>query len=220
MKSLGLLGRTVGLSLALALSATPAFSQDREDRARVAIGEARAKIDAANKIGAAGEVPRMVAEASAALREAEEQFKRDHDSAAIAAAHRASELADVALGEAQKSRTDAARAETGAAAMAAEDARREAAAANERAANAEAAAAAASADAAAARATPPQPVIVAAPAQPTTTVTVEKTEQTSRPAASYSAKPKKKVVKKKTTVRPAARTTETETTTVTTTPNP
>lgn len=219
MKTLGLLGRTAGLSLVLALSATPAFSQDREDRARVAIGEARAKIDAANKIGAAGEVPRMVAEASAALRDAEEQFKRDHNSNAIAAAHRASELADVALGEAQKSQTNAARAETGAAQMAAEDARREAAAANERAASAESAAAAASADAAAARATPPQPVIVAAPAAPATTVTVEKTEQTTRPAASYSAKPKK-VVKKKTTVRPAARTTETETTTVTTTPNP
>ena len=97
MKYSALLMNTAGAVLLMA-TASPAFAQSRVDRARVAIGEARAKIDAAVKTGATGEVPVLVARAQAALRTAEEQFERDHNASAIDAAHNASQLADEALG--------------------------------------------------------------------------------------------------------------------------
>jgi hypothetical protein len=214
MKYPAYLIRGAAVSALLIASASPAFAQSREDRARVAIGEARAKIDAAVTTGATGEVPTLVAQAQAALRSAEEQFKRDHNASAIEDAHRASLLADQALGLAEQSKTAAAATErdqrvsaeaaaaTAQASAESERAQREnaeaattaaqsnAADANARAASAEQAASAAASDAAAARA-------AAATALATPAVTEVTTTTTQAPTRTYS-------VKKKTTVRRTA----------------
>ena len=52
MQGLGLLARGVGFSMIVALSMAPVSAQGKKDRARIAIAEAQAKIDAANKVGA------------------------------------------------------------------------------------------------------------------------------------------------------------------------
>jgi SWI/SNF-related matrix-associated actin-dependent regulator 1 of chromatin subfamily A len=233
MKYPAFLLRGAALSALLIVSTSPAFAQSREDRARVAIAEAHAKIDAANKTGASGEVPTLVARAEAALRSAEEQFHRDHNASAIEDAHQASLLADQAIGlaernksaDAQVERDQRASAEAAASAAQAnaetERAAREsaeaaagaaqatAADATARAASAEQSAAASASDAAAARA-----AAVAAQTQPTVT---EVTTSTTTPAArSYSVK--KKTTVRRTTRKPAVKTsTSTGTTTTTTT---
>ena len=154
------------MSAALAFS-TPALAAGKHERAEAAIAEARAKIDASAKVGASAQTPRLQADAAAALRTAEERLARGDKEEAIAAAHRASQLADTALGEAQHARTVNAQAATANAQDAAADAQAQAAAANARANAAEQAAASAQADAAAARATPPPaPVVMVAPLAP------------------------------------------------------
>jgi SWI/SNF-related matrix-associated actin-dependent regulator 1 of chromatin subfamily A len=233
MKYPAFLLRGAALSALLIVSTSPAFAQSREDRARVAIAEAHAKIDAANKTGASGEVPTLVARAEAALRSAEEQFHRDHNATAIEDAHQASMLADQALGIAEKNKSADAqverdqRASAEAAASAAqanaesERAQREnaeaatvaaqatAADATARAASAEQSAAASASDAAAARA-----AAVAAQTQPSVTeVTTTTTAPTTR---SYSVK-KKTTVRRTTAKKPAVKASTSATTTTTTT---
>ena len=225
MNRLTITARSVGLATLIALTATPALA-GREDRAKVAIAAAQAKIDAANKLGASTETPRLAAEAEAALRAAREDLARDRNAQAIDHANHAAMLADTALGQATKAkenreaalRADSERAE----AARRLDAERAADAANARANAAEVAAAAAAADAAAARAAPP--IVIQQPA-PTTTVTTEtvKTAPVAAPA------PKAKTATKVTVKKPAPRkttprvatiaprtTTERTTTTVTT----
>jgi hypothetical protein len=178
------------------------------DRARTAIAAASAKVDAANKVGAIGEVPHLQAQAAAALRTAQEDLSRGDQEQAIADANHAAELADTAIGTTQKHRAE----DHATAVTAAVSAQQDAAAANARADSAQQAAAAAAADAASARAAPPVIVAQAAPLPPTTTVTTETTKQaTSAP---------------KTTVRHVVHhrarshaVTEKTKTTVTTTPN-
>jgi hypothetical protein len=225
MRKLGFLTGAAVSALFLT-AALPASAQSSTDRARIAIGEAHAKIDAAVKVGATGETPRLLAEAQASLRSAEEELHRSHEKVAIDQAHHASLLADQALGVAQKNKDDAAAAERDArvnaeanvavatqqrdaAENSAVNAQQQAAAANDRAADAQQAASNAAAEAQAAR--------LAAATPPTTTVTVER-ETT--PARTYSVKkPVKKVVRKTTTVKKTVPATTKTTTTVTTAPS-
>lgn len=207
------------MSAALIFS-TPAIAAGKHERAQAAIAEARAKIDASAKIGASTQSPRLQADAQAALRSAEERLARGDKDEAIAAAHRASQLADTALGEAQRARTMNAQAATANARDAAADAQAQAAAANARANAAEQAAVNAQADAAIARATPAPIVMVAPPAPPTTTVTTEVVK--TAPVATPRPVAKRKVVRRTVrhvAARPAPRVTTKTTTTIKTEPN-
>jgi len=198
---------TSGAALAALMVLSGPASAGKEDRAKQAIAAASAKVDAANKVGASGEVPGLQAEAAHNLATAKELLAAGHKSDAIAAANRAIALADTAIGKTQQNQN----AQVGAVADAAVSAQQDAAAANARAAAAEQAAAAASADAAAARAAP----VIVAPAPATTTVQTETVKSSSVAVA-----PKKKVVVKQSTRKPTGRAAVTEktTTTVTTTP--
>jgi hypothetical protein len=174
-------------ALATALAfASPAHAQGKADRAHAAIAAAQAKIDAANKIGATGEVPRLQAEAAAMLRKAREEVESGKKDEAIADANRAAQLADTALGETQHAKAVDQRAAMTDANRTAASAQADAAAANERAAAAERAATASAMEAERARNTPaPAPVVFVTPpapvAAPTTTTTVS-TETAERPA--------------------------------------
>ena len=202
---------TSGAALAaMMILSSPASAEGKADRARQAIAAASAKVDAANKVGATGEVPGLQAEAAHNLATAKEMLAAGHKEDAIAAANRATAIADTAIGKTQQSQN----AQVSAVADAAANAQQDAAAANARAAAAEQAAAAASADAAAARAAPP---VVVAPAPVATTVS---TETTKTSAVASSTPVKKKVVVKQSARKaaPRAAVTEKTTTTVTTTP--
>ncbi len=160
----------IGVSILpmLALSAAPGSAfPGKGDRAQAAIAEAKGKIDAVNKVGVSGDVPGMVARAQAALATAQEDVSRGDKDQAIADAHHASELADTAMGIANRNRLEAERAHHADAMAATAAAQQDAAEANARADAAQQAAATAAAQAEAMRNTPP-------PAPPTTTVTVEK----------------------------------------------
>jgi hypothetical protein len=228
------LARGTAICALLALSATAASAEGKKDRAREAIAAASAKIDAANKVGASGEVPRLQAEAQAALRTAREDLARGHKEEAIGEANHASQLADTAIGLAERNHEDAARAQRDHAEAAAASAQRDAAAANARADSAEHAAADAAASADAARNTPPPaPVVIAAPAPPppppapTTTVTVQRVvHRSAAPVRTSSVRRTRTtaVTHRRVVHHPAKqvahRVTEKTTTTVTTTPNP
>jgi len=205
------------LSAALALS-TPAFAAGKHERAQAAIAEARAKIDASAKVGASAQTPQLQADAQAALRIAVERLARGDKVEAIAAAHRASQLADTAMGETQRARASNAQAATAEARDAAADAQVQAAAANARADAAQQATANAQADAAAARATP-APIVMVAPPTPTTTVTTEVVKAT--PVATRRTVAKRRVVRRtvRATARPAPGVTTKTTTTIKTEPN-
>lgn len=210
---------TLTLAAMLAFS-TPALAAGKHERAEAAIAEAQAKIDASARIGATTATPRMQADAEAALRTAHEELARGKKVEAIAAAHRASQLADTAMGEAQRAHNENARAATeaarsraaGAQAQAA-DAQAEAAAQAERARAAEQAAASAQADAAAARAAPP--VVVAAPPAAPAPVTVT-TETTRSVAPAHTTAVKHRVVSKAVVHHATPAVTEKTKTTVTT----
>ena len=207
---------------ALLFGATgPVMARGKMDRAREAVAAARAKVEVAAKLGASGEVPRLQAEAAAALRTAEEDVASSRKDEAIAQANRASQLADTAIGISERNRN----ANANVNAAVAVDAQQQAASANAqaqaataqaddanaRAAAAEQAARAAQADAAAARAAP----------APTTVVTTETTKTAAVPATRTVVKAKPRVVKKTVsrTTPVRAATTEKTTTTVTTAPN-
>ncbi len=203
------------LALGLAASAcmtmsTAASAEGKTDRARKAIAAAQAKIDAANIVGAAGDAPRLHAQAVSTLHTAQDELNHHAKDDAFRDATRASELADQALAASQSERNAAQQAATA-------DAQRQAEDANSRAASAQAAAAAATADAAAARSAPPVIVQTPAPAPAPaaeTTVTTTSTDQAATPATTV-APIRKRVVRRKATshARPATHRT---TTTVTT----
>jgi hypothetical protein len=198
--------RSACVSALIMLAAAPAFAGDH-DRAVKAITTAQAKIDAANKVGASGEVPGMVARAQAELSTAREALQRGHKLMAFDQATDASRLADTALGTAQRNQLDAVRDQRDTAQAAALQAQAEAANANDRAASAEQAAAVAAARADAMRYTPPAP--------PTTTVTVEKTER----IASHRTPVRKRMIRRTTTGGSIQTTEENASTTVTTVPS-
>jgi len=203
------------VSGAALIVAPPALGQGKKDRAREAVAAAQAKVDAAGKVGAAGEVPRLLAQAQAALRTAQEDLAGDHKEQAIADANHASMLADQALGEAQRAKLARARDDKQAADAAAADAARSAADANARAAAAEA-------DANAARnAPPPAPVVIAAPPPPPAPTSTTVTTETVAPATKVvtRAAPRKRVVTRRHVVRKSAPATVKTKTTVTTNTN-
>src|SRR6476469_2982239 len=154
-------------ALAAAMTFTsPALAGDKNERATAAIAAAQAKIDAANKIGAAQATPRVATEATAELARAKDAQNGGHKDEAISLALHAGELADHAFNTADQVKTQDAAAATASAAASADAAQQAAAAANERAAAAEAAAAHPA----------PAPVIIQqAPAPAPTTVTTETT---------------------------------------------
>ena len=163
---------------AVSLLALPAaaLAEGKTDQARKAIAAAQAKIDAVNIVGAAGDAPRLHAEAVRQLHIAQDELNHHAKLEAVRDATRASELADQALVASQRARTNEQRSATDAA-------QAQAANANERAADAQAAAARAQADAAAARAAPPVVIQAPAPAAAPTTTTVSTTSTDERAAA-------------------------------------
>jgi hypothetical protein len=182
------------LSLCLFL-ASPALAEGKGDRAQKAIAEASGKIDAALRVGGAGNAAEMQLRAQALLRAAREDIAHGDKDQAIADANHASTLADASIVEAQRSHARAENAERAHNQAVTAEAQNEANAANVRADQAQQAAAAAQADAAKARATPPPaPVVVITPppAQPTTTTAV-----TTQTVSSSSVAPAKPVVRKK-----------------------
>jgi hypothetical protein len=201
--------------LAIALAATSCFvlptiasAEGKTDQARKAIAAAQAKIDAANIVGAAGDAPRLHAEAVHVLHIAQDELNHHAKDEAIRDATRASEIADQALAASQRERTAQEHQVAGAA-------QAQAAEANARAADAQAAAAAAQADAAAARAAPPV-VVQSAPAPSSTTVTTTETVKDVAAAPVHKRVVHKRVVHKR-PVRAHARTrVRTTSTTVTT----
>lgn len=198
---------------ALVLMASPVHAEGKADRARAAIAEARGKVQTLGTLGAAGEAPRMVAQAQAALRSAEDNLKGGNKDEAIADALRASEIADTAVGVVRRDQATAAASAQADAAATADAAQADAAAADTRAAQAEQATAAAQAEAAAARAAPP--VVVAAP-EPTTTVTTETTRTAAASTRTTPHRTTTRVVKRKPASRTATRpATVTERTTTT-----
>ncbi|AQR73428.1 hypothetical protein [Sphingomonas sp. LM7] len=209
-----------GAGIAALLTATPSLAQSRIDRARTAVAEATAKVEAAERAGATTHASDTMARAQESLRVARDQLARDHRDSTINEARRASALADQALDQAESNKTaqasnereqrlaaeaaasaaaqDAAaeREQRAAAENAAVQAQNQAAAASQQAATAQQAATLAAAEAAAAR-------------ESSTTITTT----TSAPAArSYSSK---KTTVKRTTRKPgtaaAPRTTTTTT---------
>jgi hypothetical protein len=196
---------------ALILATSPVQAEGKADRARTAIAEARGKVQTLGTLGAGGDLPRMVAQAQAALRSADDNLKGGHKDEAIADAHRASELADTAIGLSKQRQDQSAAAQQAAAVDATLAAQQDAAAANARATAAQQAADAAAADAAAARAAPP--VVVAQPA-PSTTVTTE-TTKTAAVASTPRAAPRRVVKRTVNRTATRARPTVTEKTTTT-----
>ncbi|WP_324377651.1 hypothetical protein [Sphingomonas sp.] len=83
-------------------------ASDRED-ARIAIAQARARIEAGDRAGINGPAADAQARARAALDDAQAEFHNHHEDRAMAAAHRASSLADLALATAQAREADAQR---------------------------------------------------------------------------------------------------------------
>jgi hypothetical protein len=182
-----LLALSIAASTCLALPAA-AFAEGKTDQARKAIAAAQAKIDAVNIVGAAGDAPRLHAEAVRALHIAQDELNHHAKVEAVRDATRASELADQALVASQRARANDQRSAT-------EAAQAQASAANARAADAQAAAARAQADAAAARAASPVIIQTPVPAAAPTTTTVS-TTTTDNPATAAPAR--KRVVRKST----------------------
>ena len=87
MPRIHLSARGIGIAAVFLASASPAFAQSETDRARMAITEAEAKIEAAVKIGAVGDAPRLVTEAQASLRAAHEELASSRENGAIIEAH-------------------------------------------------------------------------------------------------------------------------------------
>jgi hypothetical protein len=202
-------------SMALVMSG-PALAQGKKDRAREAVASAQAKVDAAAKVGAGGETPRLLARAQEMLRIAQEDLASDRKDKAIADANSASTFADQAIGEAERFKAERARADKAAADAATMDAQRTAADERARADRA-------AADANALRnAPPPPPVIITTPAPPpppaptSTTVTTETTAPAPAPVRVVKVAPKKVVTRRVVRKAPATPAKVKTTTTVTT----
>jgi len=93
----------MGLFAVLAATMMPmtAFAGE-ETRAEAAIAEAKGKIDAGDKVGAADQAPDLQGQARQALITAQDLLSHHHKSEALATAQHASELADQALATANR----------------------------------------------------------------------------------------------------------------------
>jgi hypothetical protein len=98
----------VGAAMLAVIVPAAVEANDRDD-ARMAILHARSKIEAGDRAGVNGPAADAQARARAALDEAQEQYHKHHEDRAIAAAERASSLADLALATAQSREADAQR---------------------------------------------------------------------------------------------------------------
>jgi hypothetical protein len=207
--------RSVVLPALMILAASPVLAEGKHDRAKEAMAAAQAKIDTANKIGAAANTPRLAAEAEAMLRTAHEDLSRGKKDQAIQDANRAAQLADVAIGEAQHHRDEMAQHQQADAAAVAAAAQNQAADANARADAAQQAAQQAAAAAEAARNAPPVVVAAAPPPVSTTTTTTVERDRT----IAHAAPTTKRVVRHTPAKRTGTVARERTTTTVTTTPS-
>ncbi len=95
-------------AILLSLAAAPALA-GKAERARTAIAEARAKISAGDKVGASNGAPMAQGEARAELGNAEALLARGKKTEAEAAAKHASDLADMAIVNADRAKMSAAR---------------------------------------------------------------------------------------------------------------
>ncbi|OYU14381.1 MAG: hypothetical protein CFE37_11305 [Alphaproteobacteria bacterium PA4] len=95
-------------AILLSIAAMPAQAGEA-DRARTAIAEARGKITAGDKVGTSNGAPLLQTEARAALTDAETLLSHGKKSEAIVAAHRAGQLADQAIVNADQLKMTAAR---------------------------------------------------------------------------------------------------------------
>lgn len=91
---------------ALALT-VPAHAAGSEDRARMAIAAAEAKVQTAERLGSATSFPEQAAEARAALAMAREHFERDRNSASVEEAVRAQALAETTIGRLESDKRQA-----------------------------------------------------------------------------------------------------------------
>lgn len=98
----------VGAAMLAVIVPAAVEASDRDD-ARMAILHARSKMEAGDRAGVNGPAADAQARARAALDEAQEQYHKHHEDRAIAAAERASSLADLALATAQAREADAER---------------------------------------------------------------------------------------------------------------
>jgi hypothetical protein len=98
------------MSIALAVSmmlALPAVaSAESKEEARIAITEAKAKIETNDRAGVNGAAADAQIRARNALEEAQVQLAKNHEGRAIAAAKRADSLAELALATAQARTAD------------------------------------------------------------------------------------------------------------------
>ena len=103
---------TPNLAIAALLAATmiPTGAHAGEQtRAEAAIAEAKGKIDAGDKVGAADQAPDLQRQAREALMSAQDLLSHHQKTQAIAAAHHASDLADQAITSANARKTQAER---------------------------------------------------------------------------------------------------------------
>jgi len=106
---MSILIRSIAAASMFAIIVPAAVNAADRDDARFAIMHARAKIQAGDRAGVNGPAADAQARARAALDEAQEQFHKHHEDRALAAAERASSLADLALATAQSRQADAER---------------------------------------------------------------------------------------------------------------
>jgi len=85
----------------IALAAPAVASPESKEEARIAITEAKAKIETNDRAGVNGTAADAQIRARDALEEAQVQLAKHHDGRAIAAAKRADSLAELALATAQ-----------------------------------------------------------------------------------------------------------------------
>jgi len=197
----------VAATALLALASTGASAESKTDRAKKAIAAAQAKVDAAAKVGAAGDTPRMLADAESSLRDASLALSKGRENEAVADANHAADLADTALNVSQRNKQEDLAAKEGQVRMnaaaaaqaqaATAQAQQQAAVANTRADAATQAAQSAAADAAAARNAAAEAAAAPAPA----TTVVEQTETRSAPATTVTTTTAPKRVVHKRTVR-------------------
>lgn len=192
MRSLNQLVRGIAISATLAMALPGVAFAGQNDRAQMAIAEARGKISANTAVGAGDEAISLQSRAKQALNDAENLLSKGKKTEAIAAAQQAGMMADQALAMGERTKTAAAEAAVAKAQADAEAAKQSAAMANQ-----QAVAATARADAA-----------TAAPAPTTTTTTVATEERVMTAPAPVV---RQRTATKRTT-RPAAVTSTTVTT--------
>lgn len=193
MRPINHIMRAFAVSATLAAAMPGVAFAGQNDRAQMAIAEARGKISAGNMVGAAVDANNLQMRAKAALNDAESLLSKGKKEQAIAAAQQAGLLADQAIAMTNGSKAAAAD-------NAVADAQASAAAAQQ--------AAAASAEQAA-QANARAEVAMAAQPAPTTTTTVSTTESVQKPAPVRTVK----VTKSKVAAKPVTVTQQTTTTT-------